>query len=271
MTRRRRTPKPAMPANLEPAASAAVTRHARRSVGPGVAVAVEPNGGAAYVLASPHRDTAAWEAMVCDALGTRSASTAQTFLYQLTDLCTPDWHPTEDGQGEWRPDERQLNMILHMVAGIRPKNEMEAALAAQMVAVHMMQMRVSARALSGGCSIPEDTAIAGKLARTFVMQIDSLSRLKGRRSSSKQTITVRQEKHVHNHQHVHLEGEGAGNRDQSHDGGGGSRVRAGATGQPEGRASLPSSKQGGEVVPLRRGSGKEGVPVPRRTSGGTEG
>jgi hypothetical protein len=57
--------------------------------------------------------------MVCDALGTRSASTAQTFLYQLTELCTPEWHPStvEGGHGNWCPDELELNMILHIVAG----------------------------------------------------------------------------------------------------------------------------------------------------------
>lgn len=69
-------------------------------------------------------------------------------------------------------------------------------------------MRLSARSLGSGYVVPEDAAIAGKLARTFVMQIDALSRLKGKRSSSKQTITVRQEKHGHHHQHVHVEGEG---------------------------------------------------------------
>ena len=62
------------------------TAAARRSVGPGVSVAVEAGADAAYVLTSPHQDIAAWEAMVFDALGTRSASTAQTFLYQLTEL-----------------------------------------------------------------------------------------------------------------------------------------------------------------------------------------
>jgi len=254
MTRRRPTrpakEKPAMPANLELAATAAIKRHARRSVGPGVSVAVEPAGDAAYILASPHRDNAAWEAMVCDALGTRSASTAQTFLYHLTELCTLEWHPAkgDGGQGEWRPDERELNMVLNIVAGIKPKNEMEAALAAQMVAVHLMQVRLSARAL-GGFIVAEDAAIASKLARTFAMQIDTLSRLKGKRSFSKQTITVRQEKHVHHHQHVHVAGGGSENRSQPHE------ANEPRTGGDCPRAALLSQDPTGNVLPLRRDEG----------------
>ncbi len=128
-----------MPVNLEPLAEKARERHRKRHANPGVAVEVEKVTPAAYRLASPHSDTEAWQAMVCDALGTRSEATALTFLYQLTELCDRDWHPDDEaGGGEWVPDECELNMILNMVASIKPRNEMEAALAAQMVAVHLM-------------------------------------------------------------------------------------------------------------------------------------
>jgi len=205
-----------MPANMEASAAKAIKRHQRRLLSPGVAVEVAKVGDT-YVVASSHQDLLAWEAMVCDALGTRSDSTAKTFLFHLAGLCSQNWQPSEESGGEWCPDERELNMILNFVAGIKPKNEMEAALAAQMVAVHLMQMRLSSRALAGGHIHAANAAMAGKLARTFVMQIEALSRLKGKRSTSKQTITVRQEKHVHNHQHVHIEGERTETGDQPHE------------------------------------------------------
>ena len=115
-----------MPSNLEPLAEEARERHKKRHANPGIAIEVEKVTEYAYRLASPHSDTEAWQAMVCDALGTRSEATALTFLYQLTNLCQQDWHPDgEEGGGEWVPDECELNMILNMVSGIRPKNEMQ--------------------------------------------------------------------------------------------------------------------------------------------------
>ena len=254
--------KPPMPAIMKASAAKAIKRHQQRLLSPGVAVEVV-KVGEPYVVASPHQDSAAWEAMVCDALGTRSVSTAQTFLYQLTELCSQSWHPVEiEGEdGRWCPDEGELNMVLNIVAGIKPKNEMEAALAAQMVAVHLMQMRLSASALSGVVVAPQDAAIAGKLARTFVMQIEALSRLKGRRSISKQTITVRQEKHVHHHQHVHVGGGGSENRAQPHASGQAINVTRpiDGAGDAQERASLPSPNTRGKVVSLRCHEGKAGL------------
>lgn len=270
--RQKAADKPPMPANLTGEAAKAVKRHNKRSLSPGVAVDVAKGGRDSYVVASPHSNTAAWEAMVCDALGTRSISTAQTFLYHLTELCSQNWHPAEvEGDyGEWCPDGRELNMILHMVAGIKPRNEMQAAQAAQMVAVHLMTMRVSAQALRGGRVVAEDAAIAGKLARTFVMQAEALAKLKGKRSSSRQTITVRQEKHVHNHQHVHLRG-GVGGPDQSHDSTGRSRACASAAGQLSECPALPGPQQGGDVVPLRRDEGQARLPPARGPRGCAQG
>lgn len=141
---RKAAQKPPMPANLEPIAAKARERHKKRHANPGVAIEKVTVHG--YRLASPHSDTEAWQAMVCDALGTRSEATALQFLFQLTQLCEQVWHPDDEtGGGEWVPDECELNMILNMVSSIKPRNEMEAALAAQMVAVHLMTMSVAER------------------------------------------------------------------------------------------------------------------------------
>jgi len=100
-------------------------------------------------------------------------------------------------------------MLLQMVGGIRPKNEMEAALAAQMMAVFLLQMKASSAALKGW-SLDERTAVvAGKLARTYAMQTDNLNRMRGKGRSTRQKIIVTHDKHIHQHHHQHIHMEGA--------------------------------------------------------------
>lgn len=251
-----------MPAVLEPAAAKAIERHKRRHANPGVAVELAKSTGA-YTVTSPHRDRAAWEAMICDALGTRSESTARTFLVQLTELCGKVWHPDAGGGGEWFPDETELNMILNFVAGIKPRNEMEAALGAQMVAVHLMAMKAAAQSIEGHCVNERTAAIAGKLARTFVMQTDALAKLKGKKTT-RQKITVRYERHEHKHVHVHP-GDG-GNGGQSH-----APTDGTEAGQHAERAPLLGTDEGGNVVLLPCGEREARLPHARGKVGRTRG
>ena len=210
MTKRKAGAKPAMAKALEPIASQAKARLRRRHANPGVAVELE-KGEEGYRVASPHRDHEAWEAMVCDALGTRSIATAKTFVHSLVQLCSQTFQAAEDGAGEWCPDETKLNMVLNIATSIKPRNEMEAALAAQMTAVHMMTMKTAAQALEGWGTDPRSAALAAKLARTFTLQWEALMRHRGRRRTVRQSITVSHEKHIHHHQHVHIKGGGAEN------------------------------------------------------------
>jgi hypothetical protein len=168
-------------------------RHWQRPPSPAVDVEPGPDG---YRLESPHRDHEAWAVQICDAFGTRSYSTFSVFLDQLAELC-----PTvRDDNGDRFPSDLHLNAALNIVSGIRPRNEMEAALAAQMVAVHFMTMKVANEALGHNWVDARNAAIAGKLARTFCMQTDTLARLRGR--VGKQTIKVKYERHEHRHVHV---------------------------------------------------------------------
>lgn len=154
------------------------------------------------VFEAPHDDTEAWAVMIYDAFGTRSRSAAQVFLRQIVELCRHDWHGGEATE----PDGVELNAMLSVIHGVKPKSEIEAMLAAQMCGLHMMQMRMTGSALSGsGDRVdPGKAALSAKLARTFAYQIDALAKLKGR--SGKQRITVRYERH--DHKHVHFDGEG---------------------------------------------------------------
>jgi hypothetical protein len=192
--------KPPLPKFLRPFIDQARQRNRRRPPNPGVVIKRDPEG---YGFESLHRDEEAWMVQIADAFGTRSESTVRVFLGHLADLCTL----ARDENGNRYPSELELNAALNIVSGVRPRNEVEAALAAQMVAVHFMTMRLAGSALSNGWIDPRTAAITGKLARTYAMQLDSLGRLRGR--VGKQTIKVRYERHEHRHVHV---GEGGAER-----------------------------------------------------------
>ena len=88
-------------------------------------------------------------------------------------------------------DEQQLNFMLAVVKGIKPRDQIEAMLAAQMAAVHTATLKFS-RHLAETDYLPHrDSAerTLNKLMRTFVTQMDALKRY---RAGGEQTVTVQQ-------------------------------------------------------------------------------
>jgi hypothetical protein len=185
-----------------------------RPIHPGVALAQREGR---WEPESPwaDEDEAAWHALVFDALGTRSQAVVSAFIANLQAL-VGEWH---DGQ-RWRPDENALTAALSMVATAKPQNELEAALCAQMVAVHLLTMRVAGQALGNGYVEPRSAIMTAKLALTFARQSEALAKVQGRVRA--QEITVRYERHEHRHfhdeKHVHVRDGGSGEiRDQAHE------------------------------------------------------
>ena len=133
---------------------------------------------------------------------------------------------------------------------------MEAALAAQMVAVHLMTMSVAERCLRVySCAEPHLAAVASKLARTFAMQTDALAKLRGRKTS-RQKITVSYEKHEHQHVHVHRGEEENGSQPQA--------AMEGRLVGNGGSRPLPSPDTAEGLVPIAGSEGNAGVPDARR-------
>jgi hypothetical protein len=131
---------------------------------------------------------------------------------------------------------------------------MQAALAAQMVAVHLMTMKVSERCLRGyGCADPNLLGVAGKLARTFAMQTDTLAKLQGR-ETSRQKITVSYEKHEH--LHMHRGEEEIGSQPQA--------AMEGRIVRNGGNDALPGSDAEEGPMPLASSEGHARVPDARR-------
>ena len=88
-----------------------------------------------------------------------------------------------------------LNAIIPTINAIGPKNELEAMLAVQMVGTHTLAMEMMERA-----AYPDQTVDninyninrVTKLTRTFIAQMDALSKHRGKGQQQKMTI-----KHVH--------------------------------------------------------------------------
>lgn len=241
--RKRRRVAPAPSAELLAGKGKALKRARSRPLSPGVMFEPKEQG---YLITAPHSDLELWELQVADAFGTRSQSVMRTFLAQLEALVPTAW---DEHSERWKPHETELNAALAMVADVQPRNVREAALAAQMVAVHWMQMRLSAAALNrGGMVLDRDAALAGKLARTFTMQLDTLERIRGKRRTAKQSIKVTKETHQHVHYHDHR---GAGETGgQAHD----------ADARPTTQlAALPGTEQSGQVLRLPSRKGQAGV------------
>ena len=121
-----------------------------------------------------------------------------------------------------------------------------------MVAIHLLTMKVTARAIKD----EYDTCMAstaGKLARTFAMQMAELRAGRTRKQTVRQSIKVRKELHQHVHYH-----DDRGGREND--------------GQPHGRAAravdqctaLPSPQPGRESVPVPCDQGQDPVQDARR-------
>ncbi len=91
-----------------------------------------------------------------------------------------------------KPDERGMAFVASMIAGIKPRDEAEAMLAAQMAAVHNATMTF-ARRLAHVTNIQQQDSAErafNKLCRTYTAQLEALKRY---RTGGQQKITV---KHV---------------------------------------------------------------------------
>ncbi len=192
--RRRNRPEPA--AELREWEKAAEKRAYARPFPPGVMF--EPLGFDQEAPTPPHSDEGLWWLQLADAFGTRSSAVISSFMDQLEALCEQtQW---DEQAKQWRLNENTFSAALAIVNSVKPRNKKEAALAAQMVAIHLLSMKVAARAIKYDCDT-RTAATAGKLARTFTLQPETLQKLRGRKQTSRQSITVKNELHQHVHYH----------------------------------------------------------------------
>lgn len=250
--------KPPLPANLRPLADKAIAKHRNRPVPP--KVLVEGEEDCPPRIESPYapEDDDAWRALLYQAFGTRSHSVATYFLQQLSDLCRRDW---DEEARKWRPSEDELNAVISMVNSMKPRDEAQAAYAAQLCALHLSAMRMAQHTTTHYADA-RSLAVLNKTVRAFGDGLANLQRLQGKSRTSRQTIRVESHKHVH--QHVHLsDGGSAGNGGQSHTPNGAATI--------EGSATVPGQGAFGEVVSLAGRSRVPRLPDARRAGGRSKG
>lgn len=150
-----------------------------------------------------------------DSFGTRDGAFVHLILEELAQLALrrPE-DPVKEGQ---------INAAIAMVHGIRPRDEVEAMLAAQMFAAHHMAMEAASRA--NWKSPPpklRDMHVkhAEKLMRVFAAQVEALQRYRGK---GRQKMTVE-------HVHVHSGGQAVVGPVSTGPEGGSEGVRAGSEG-----------------------------------------
>lgn len=237
--KRRARNRPAPAPELVAGLAKAEARAYARPFPPGIIL--EPAGFDKEHWTSPHSDVELWHLQLADAFGTRSRAVITTFMAKLEALCGKShW---DDEARQWRLDENALSAALAMVNTIKPRNEIEAALAAQMVAIHLMTMKLAARALEFDHDA-RTAGVAAKLARTYTMQMEVLRANRTKRTTARQSIKVRKETHQHIHYH---RGDDERQR-QAH----GPADRA-----IDAIPALPSSDASGRIVslPSRKGQG----------------
>ena len=236
--KRRARNRPSPDPELQAWGKKAEARLYTRPIPPGIIL--EPAGVLGEHWTSPHSDVGLWQAQLADALGTRSRAVVITFMAQLQALCGEShW---DDEARQWRLDENELSAALAMVATIKPRDEIEAALAAQMVAIHILTMKTTARAIKHDYDT-RTVGVAAKLARTFAIQMEALRANRTKRTTARQSIKVRKETHQHIHYH-------------RGDDGNGSQAQGRAARVVDERTALPSPDASGRIVSLPRRKGQ---------------
>ena len=226
--------------------------HRRASARPIPPFAIlEPSDSGREEWTAPHSDVELWYLQLGDCFGTRSSSVVAVFLRQLSALVGRGaWDETNQ---RWQINEDEFAALLAIINSLKPRNEMEAAHAAQMVAVHLMTMKLATRALRYEYDA-QTAALAGKLARTFTLQREAFERIRKPNRTTRQSIKVRKELHQHVHYHDHRGDAGTdGQSDATSD-----------ADRPAKLPALPGSEEKGRVVPITSRPRKSRVPDARR-------
>jgi hypothetical protein len=152
-------------------------RQAQTPAAPRLKVSNDSSG--ATEIAPDHPDPPMGLSLLAEAFATTDVSFVVGLICQLADV----------GTRRGKVGERELNFMLAVVKGAKPKDQMEAMLAAQMAAVHMATMALARRLANVDNIAKQDSAerAFNKLARTFAAQAEALKRY---RSRGGQTVRV---------------------------------------------------------------------------------
>ena len=184
-----------------PVERAAIEKARRRTKAraPRVVMHIEDRGKAGSVVYPDHSDDEGHDYRLADAFGTRSLQFAYSMLNRLGHA-TAD-HSVDHGFRPGSPDQGAFNAALAVIAGVQPKDEIEAMLAAHMAVTNIALLELVARTREAIAGHPYEGNgikrldvlgnLTNKFMRTYTMQVEALAR---KRRKGDQNITV---KHVH--------------------------------------------------------------------------
>jgi len=150
---------------------------ARQGKAPRMKVVLEGSEPAKMLLDHPNEMVGYM--LLMEALGTADPDFIDGILNQLANAGSPGRQINESG----------LNFMLAVIKGIKPNDQLEAMLAAQIAAIHMATMTFAQR-LAHVENIPQQDSAEralNKLARTFTTQMEALKRY---RTGGEQKVTV---------------------------------------------------------------------------------
>jgi hypothetical protein len=167
--------KPYEPTDIEKAAMQKM--RARRVKTPSIKAIPRKTGAVELLL--DHPDQAHGHALLMNAFATGESDFIGELLVQLG-------RASADGS---LVNEQRLNFMVAVIKGIKPKDQLETMLAAQMAAVHSLTMEFATRLANAGDLVWRDSAerTLNKLARTFAAQVETLKRY---RTGGEQTVRV---------------------------------------------------------------------------------
>jgi hypothetical protein len=192
---KRSPPHPVERAEIEKA------RKRTKARAPRIAMHIEdrPTGGRAFY--PDHSDDEGHEYRLADAFGTRSLQFVYAMLNGLG-YATAD-HLLDYDSSPGRPNQVAMKATLAVISGVRPKDEVEAMLAAHMALTNIALLDLFGRTRGvianhryegdGIKRLDVLGNLTNKFMRTYAMQVEALAR---KRRRGDQNITV---KHVHVH------------------------------------------------------------------------
>jgi hypothetical protein len=151
---------------------------------PRIAMHIEDRGTGASTLYPDHSDEEGHHYRLADAFGTRSLQFVRSMLKSLGNA-TAD-HSLNLDFSPASPDQVAFNAALAVIDGVRPKDEIEAMLAAHMAVTNIVLLELVARtrgAVAGhryeGSGIKRLDVLGNlttKFMRTYTMQVEALAR-----------------------------------------------------------------------------------------------
>jgi hypothetical protein len=150
-----------------------------------VGTEIKTEKGATQILQGPkHSDMEGWRAQFMAAFGTSNETVTQVEVQRIAGALR---------QRDGTIDPNELDTVIAIVSGQRPKNELEAMVVCQMAVTHALTMR-SFGNLNRSDSIQQQDSNAltvARLTKAFASQVDALAKL---RRGGEQRVVV---EHVH--------------------------------------------------------------------------